>query len=243
MLELKIMKTKLSKRGYIILFSIFIALFILTIALVVINLNQTKIFTIKEDTYQYYFGQKFSFPANSKLVITEDNETILKFDNQNSCLDATPIFFTSKNGIILPKTVEYVNVNNNQIKSVSFFSEVLKTQENISIHKNGSKVNINSGFLFDGNDIYIFLEPFTAKIGNEEINIEPFSYAEILYNQAISIYLKDKDEYIMTDYNGEDFMAKAKSGYSINLNTDVLINSDGTEQLLFSKPELLKPII
>ena len=193
MLKLKILKTKISKGQLAIFFIVFIALFVLTIALVIFNLNQSKIFTIKENTYQYFFGEKFSYPVNTNLEISGKKETILKLNNQDSYLDGTPIFYKNKNGIILPRTMEYINVKKSQTQSVSFFSEVFSEENNFVLHKNGAKVNINGGFLFDWGDIYIFLEPFSIKIGTKEINIEPFSYAEVIYNQSFSIYLKDKD--------------------------------------------------
>lgn len=243
MSRLKILKIKMSKRESVIAFIICIVVFLIAIVLIICNLHQTKIFTIKENAYQYYFGEKFNYPANSKLRISDDKETILTMNNQDSYLDSTPIFYTEKDGILLPKTMEYININKNRLQSVSFFSEVLKNGNNLSLYKSSRKINIDGGFLFDGSNIYIFLEPFTAKIGSREIDIEPFSFAEVLYNQSVSIYLKDKDEYLMMDYNYSDFLVKAKSGYSINLNTDVLIRLDGSEELLFSNPDLLKPVI
>lgn len=242
MLKLKILKTKFSKWEYVIVFVSIILVFIIAIAFIIYNLNQTKFFTIKGESYQYYFGQKFIYPDNSKLEITDDNETILNMNNQDSYLDSTPIFYSEEDAILLPKTMVYMNMNKNYAQSVTYFSEIIKKDNNLILHKNKNNVNINGGFLFDGSDIYVFLEPFTAKIGTEQVTIEPFSFAEVLYNQSISIYLKDKDQYIMMDYNQMDFIVKAKSGYSINLNTDVLINSDGSEELLFSNQIQIKDL-
>ena len=57
-------------------------------------------------------------------------------------------------------------------------------------------------FLFDGGDLYFFLDEVTLKIGDSEIKLSPMSYVVAKYNNSISYYDKknDTDNNMLLEY-------------------------------------------
>ena len=158
-------------------------------------------------------------------------------------LDSTPLYYTEETGCLLfPKDMIMVSFNNTlQLSKISYFSKI-EQDENLStiIEKRDKRTYIDNCIIYDGKDLYVFLQNETITIGDKEYKISPLSYVKVKYQEFIEIYNYDKDEdiYIQEeDIVNEDVIIKSQY-YTLNLTTDSIKYGD-SEQLLISNPENL----
>lgn len=224
--------------------SIFRAIFILIIFLIIIftmkymkKLNTT---TFEEHTfYQYYGGKKVTYQG--KLNISRKNEEItdLEIDNVKIQIDSTPMYYEdTRNKMFMPKDMAIVfPTSKYTMKRLNHFA-MLELDSNIAyIISHGKAESIENAFLFDGNDLYVFLENTKLTIGNEEYNLTPFSYAIVSYRNNVEIYLRETDE--CKTIETKTIEAKASTNeYEINLSTDSIKYKE-KEQLLLRKIDVL----
>lgn len=138
-----------------------------------------------------------------------------------------------------------VSFNNTlQLSKINYFSKIIQ-DENLStrVEKRDKRTYIDNCLIYDGKDLYFFLQNETITIGDKEYKISPLSYVKVKYQEFIEIYNYDKDECIyIQDENivKEDVVIKSQY-YTLNLTTDS-IKYGNSEQLLISNPNSL-PIV
>ena len=94
-------------------------------------------------------------------------------------------------------------------------------------------------FLYDGKDLYFFLDEVKISVGDKEITLSPMSYV-VVTSTTLSYYDKKTDTYkTISDLNG-DSVAEGEY-YKINLTTDQ-IDYYGDEVILTSKIDELNTI-
>ena len=99
---------------------------------------------------------------------------------------------------------------------------------------------LNHYFLYDGLDLYFFIEPVTLTINEEKIELSPFSYIIAKYNNSISYYDKKTDTFKLVEIKDDNSIIENKY-YSINISKDTL-NYQGTNVILTSSIDNLMTI-
>jgi len=89
---------------------------------------------------------------------------------------------------------------------------------------------LQNAFLYDGTDLYIFLEETAVSVQGTEYVLSPLSYVKVNYRGEVEIYNKQADEYLWFEEINEDVIANTES-YSINMSLDK-VERNGKEQLL-----------
>lgn len=214
---------------------------LLALGAVILFFKQSQKITINEDMYQYFSGVRIDYIAKS--ILTKEEEGVLLENNGiKAPLDSTPIFYAKKDRLFLPIVMTYYSPVIGKLAKLDYFTEIYTGAGIVKIQRGKENIDITSGFAFDGRDTYVFLEPMTVILDNEAIRIMPLSYATVTYNQEVNLYIYGEERFITMALPPMGFTAESDSGYIINLNTDILIGTDGREQLIFNKPELLTPI-
>ena len=54
-------------------------------------------------------------------------------------------------------------------------------------------------FLYDGKDLYFFIDTVTLKVGDKEITLSPMSYIDCSYLNLLSYYDKESDTYELVE--------------------------------------------
>ena len=216
---------------------------ILVIAIIIIasfgyirQLNTKNV--ISSEFYQYIGEVKQEYVGEIELS-KEGEITTLRAVNIDLEMDSTPVYYKNENKTIFPEDMEIIF----PMKSVATykiprFSSVLKEMDSTYAEINNKKISIQNAFLFDGGNLYMFIEQTTINIDNEEYKISPFSYVIVDYNEETQIYDKEKDEIKTLDTNGKQVTA-TNGDYKLDLNTDSITIQE-KEQLLPIKIEKLK---
>lgn len=205
---------------------------------VMISNNYTRDENIK--AFQYFYGEKYNYnlklSKNRKEVIVSIKPQDIKIN-----YDSTPIYYQDKDIVILPKDMSVIMPT---LSCAEYLSKGYSyiTYENGIYNLTTDKYNkkLNHYFLYDGKDLYFFIEPVTLKVNNEKIELSPFSYVIAKYNNSITYYDKKTDTFKIIEVTDNDSLIENQY-YSINISKDNL-NYQGTTIILTSSIENLNTI-
>lgn len=224
----KINRKDMAKKLLLILLLIAI---ILMISVYMINLNTEKIQS--ENFYQYFGGRKVEYQG--ALQITKKGEiTQLQCKDINIQLDTTPIYYQKeKNKVLFPENMaKVVPIDNGRMTKVTRFSNIYQDEETIYVQTQSKSNPIENAFLYDGTDLYFFIQDTTIYVEGEEYHLSPFSYLIATYHDSVEFYDYAKDEYKIIPTT-ENVIAKTND-YEINTTVDTIKYGE-KEQLLLKK--------
>ena len=183
-----------------------------------------KEFHIEDKTLYTYFGkQKLEYSSHITLT-KESDATELKVDGNNVELGSDPLYYSDEKKIILPTNLSAVfPLSNMSQKKVNYYSQIYEENEKVILSRDDKKIDMSHTFLYDGNDLYLFLEDTTITVDGKEINIPAFSYVLCVYNDELYIYgyNQDIEYYDIKNLNDNNIYAKGSS-YLVNINYDYI---------------------
>lgn len=198
-------------------------------------------YTITKSAVQYYAGNEYQLDENATMVYDLDGNTILTQSSSDRELTSVVIYFNNQDSILLPKDMIYFDPRNNVTARVDHFTEII-LNNNITALLNNETVYLNNGFLFDGEDYFVFLEDVTVSINGYRMNLSALSYIDADYSNGVMIFDYDSKTTTMESASSEIVVSVASLDYSVELFNGTLITYDGTKTLLFSRPDLLESI-
>lgn len=224
------------RRSSIIMSSVIAALILIIVIVVIIigNLNSTT--TENHDFYQWYSGQKVEYKG--QLTFTrKEGLTELKATDRKVTLDSTPVYYADENDkVIFPEDMAIVYPNNNgMMYRINHFADIIEENGSIYLETNlatkTNKTKLEKAFLYDGQDLYFFLERTTITVNGTNYEVSPLSYAIVRYKQNVEIYNYEKDEYQVIDTTETQEAKVVTDTYTINMSVDSLQTAE-KEQLL-----------
>ena len=185
--------------------------------------------------YQYLGNdKKYTYDAivskNRKDVIVDFKPIDVKIS-----LDSTPIYINDKkkNVVIFYKDMSVVmptmSCAEYLAKGYSYIT-FEKSVYNMTTDKYHGK--LNHYFLYDGKDLYFFIEKVTLKVNNDSVELSPYSYVIARYNNYISYYDKASDTYKTIDV-GNSGITVENEFYKIVVDKDI-IDYNGENVILAS---------
>lgn len=208
---------------------------LLVVGLLLNRLNTTKI--EEHSFYQYFIGRKFEYQGGLKLTRKNDI-TELTFQDTQVQLDSTPVYYADiENKVLFPEDMALVFPSQNGLMyKIDHFSNLFFETETTYLEKEG-RTALKNAFLFDGQDLYFFLEKTTLKVGEEQYELSPLSYVICSYQDTIEIYQKEQDKYTILENKSKEVLAST-SEYTINLNTDSIQMGEQQQLLIKNKDKL-----
>lgn len=201
--------------------------------------NQYHVDT-KEKVYQYFYDKRYEYEA---VVSKNRKDVIIDFVPQDIKiqLDSSPIYYQKEDMVILPKDMSVVMPTLNCSEYLSRGYSYITLQDGIyRLTTNRYQDKLNHYFLYDGRDLYFFIENVTLKVNGEEISLSPFSYVIGRYNSYISYYdKKTNTARTITDVNGESTIEN--EFYTVYVEKDI-VDYYGTDVLLTSGIDNLNTI-
>lgn len=205
-------------------------------------LSNEKIDLSGEEYYQYFYGIMEEYSGNIEVVQDDEKIQLILKDNDNKViyLDSTPIYYKNILGkVLFAKEMELV-MPDKGIYKLSKFTNIIQENRNMYTKKFNKKETtaLDNAFLFDGNDLYFFLEETVITVGETEFTVSPLSYVIVNYRQNVEIYDYEKDEYtIIQDENSltADVLAEnIARNYTINMSIDSLTTKQNNQLLITS---------
>ena len=243
--EEELLEKKKRRKNTIITVSIVSALIVIIIivSIIISNLNSTK--TESHNFFQWYSGQKVEYKG--ELTFTrKEGLTELKATDKKVTLDSTPVYYAEKeNKVIFPEDMAIVFPNNNgMMYRINHFSNIIEESNDVYLETNlaveTNKTKLDQAFLYDGQDLYFFLERCNITVNGTTYEVSPLSYAIVRYKQSIEIYNYEKDEYQVIDIQDGQEAKVVTDTYTINMSFDSLQTAE-KEKLLIRGLSYLQP--
>lgn len=234
--QAKLLEKKKKRKSTIITTSIIAALIVIIVIVIIIigSLNSTTVES--HDFYQWYSGQRVEYKG--ELTFTrKEGLTELKATDRKVTLDSTPVYYSDENGkVIFPEDMAVVYPNNNgMMYRINHFADITEENGEIYLETNlatkTNKSKLEKAFLYDGQDLYFFLERTSITVNGTTYEVSPLSYAIVRYKQSVEIYNYDKDEYQVIDTTETQDVKVVTDTYTINMSVDSLQTAE-KEQLL-----------
>ena len=192
---------------------------------------------------QYYGGQKFLIPEGTRMYREGTDTTKLEGGALNRETDALPVYYDDKQTVVLPQDMVYYAPRDNTCLRVKHFSEL--TYDSLGVQEISLKrktVDMQAGFLYDGKDIYLFLEPVKLSVNGAVIDLGAMSCIEAdTQTGMISVYNTSGDM-LFEEMKSRCSVYPASKDYTVYLLDDSMERHDGTRVLLFGEPQKLDPL-
>lgn len=193
----------------------------------------------QDDLYTYIGEVKAVYPAGTKLQRTDEATYIKNAGGQS--IGSRPLYSDKDNRIVLPVPYAWVtmNVGKATMCRLETFSTVDISTGSVKLQDEKMVREGATGFLFDGDGTYVFLEPATVDWGEGSCEAPAMSFVTVQYGESMNLHVYGKDTATLVSTNGNEVKASFQNGASIELGTHKLWLPNGTWMLLFNKPELL----
>lgn len=171
-------------------------MFVLFIAFIVyykVAIANNYLVDTEEKVYQYFSTKKYEYTAivskNKKDVIVDFKPQDIKVN-----LDSTPIYYQKKNIVIFPKDMSVIMPTLSCAEYLSKgYSYITYENGNFNLTTDRYQDKLNHYFLYDGKNLYFFIEEVTLTINKEKIKLSPFSYVVERENDYVTYYDKESD--------------------------------------------------
>lgn len=202
------------------------AILIVVIAIIAILpcvyfMNALERFPLSDDSYQIINGMRINFFTDN--ILEKDDDKIYIKQTKESVLHF-PIYYQNQTAFVLPQTMSVVDIVEATSKKINYFSKVYAKDNQNYVRQNDKDKFLKNCFLFDGEDMYIFLDDVKLFYGKKTVNISAFSYVKVMKNETIHYY----------DYKSQTFKSDKIDGSvtvqiqdkKVYLHSDILKTND-----------------
>ena len=205
----------------------FVAILVIIIAIIVI----INVFFAKkeleskelknQDIYINFSEEKFDFKGDI-ILDREDNVTNVKINGKKTKLYSEPVYFKNKKELILPTNYSITFPMNGKQNKINYYTSLKKIDNDYYLINNNLKFNMNKDFLFDGSDLYIFVNDSNVTFGDRNIQITPMSYVNYLFNSKMLYIYNYGEDKIYSFNNVDEDVLVISDYYKVNVSSDII---------------------
>lgn len=181
-------------------------------------------YTLEKKTYKVYkevLGSKLDFDMD---IYTNKRGIIKKLNsNKDVSFDSNPIYFDGKDKVLFAQNMDIVfPYENNTEYMVSKYSLYEKKGNLHYINNEGNNKDYLYFFMYDGDDLYFFIDEVNLYIGGTEYTkLSGMSYVSLVGDTLI-YYDKDSDKTEAIDINSDDSVSIENKFISIDMRSNKL---------------------
>lgn len=216
-----------------------IAACILAAASAVFFIRNKDTLTLKEPLTISIMGESQSFYGTTRLVYDKDSkEVTLKNGDRAKLLSGIPVYKKEGGGVILSRAMTYTNYETGLIRRLNHFGRAGYDGQIASLSTDGKKEQqVNGGYLYDGKNGYLFLEPVTVTWEDQELSLPPLSYAAVFNKQGFYYYDAEQETGAYIVSGGAVVSATdRRDTFCLNMSNDIVDLTGGTSLLLPPDP-------
>lgn len=233
---------KLSKKERLVLLIPAAAAAVAVLIVFLLNRDAMRL-TLEGSPIQYYGGGGFPIAEGTVLRRTAEDVTLLNSQGSERELTSLPIYYQDRQIVTLPQTMAYYAPRSGTMGGLSYFTEIrFQTNGSLQAERDGKSANMEKGFLFDGKDFYLFLEPVELTFNGYQMELPAMSYVEAIYNGDIMVFNYETKEFFMEAPKTTVLASAGGGDYEVSLLGDSLTTRDGSKTLLFTRPEIMQPV-
>lgn len=196
--------------------------------------------TLTGEWFQSHGGTREKY--NGELTFTwKDGRVTMKYDGTQMEMDGYPLYENGGNTLFLPKAMLWVQQESEKYNRVEYFSTLTMEDEGAFLQDGNRSMTAAEGFLYDGGDVYVFLEPVTLSWGRWT-ELPAGSTVVVRYGSDLNIYGYKAGSYYEEISYDTDVTASFQNGDTVNLSKDRLKEANGSWKLIPVAPELFDRI-
>lgn len=241
-IPISLRRRKLSRRELLTLLIPAVAA-VAAVVIVIAMLDRGTSYKLSASAYQYYAGSTAKVEVGAELRRRNDGVSLL-IQGDHSAETTLPIYLSDSPRVVLPTDMIYVLPRSIDYKRLVYFSEVeCKTNGAVVVARENGSVNPEPGFLYDGKDFYLFLEPMTLEFNGYTMDVPALSYVEAVYGGYMMVFNYETKEFFMEMSDGTGTARTPYDDYTISLLGDSMTLYDGTRLLLATRADLFDPLV
>ncbi len=200
-------------------------------------------YELKDGPCQYYGGSVYPMEEGAVLTRTPEGTTVVTDSSGRRDANDLPIYYQERDGLTTTQDMIYYAPRSGVHGRLEHFTDLrLTSLGGVTVERDGKTMDLENGFLYDGGDLYIFMEPVILTFNGYKLLLPPLSYVEAVYTGNVMVFDYGTKEFLMEPPMGA-VTARIETGdYEIALINDSMTNNVGKRTLLFSRPELLEPV-
>lgn len=216
---------------------------VLVVIFLVANQRENLRYTLTGTPTVYYNGGESELAEGTVLQRTGEGNTVANIGGIQRELTALPIYFPERNAFLLPNDMIYYDPRGTTIGRIEYFTEIrIDSHGMIYAVTDGKETRLQPGFLYDGKDFYVFLEPMSVTLNGYRKEVSAMSYVEAIYRGEIMVFDYESKAFLQ-EPTREAVTAEIETGdYTLSLLADSITNFQGGRRLLITRPDLLDPL-
>ncbi len=216
----------------------------LVVLFFVLNLMEdANTYVVGNSAVQYYADMKIDIPQGNELHRSSEAEINMTGGGADQTMSSVPIYYEGQDKLVLPHDMSYYDPSHNTRYRLDYFTELEISGGAVIATKNGQDVILNEGFLHDGKDFYLLLEPMTLELEGYSVPIKALSYVELVYQQYVMVFDYDNKYFYTEQARGDIIAVPDTQLYEVSLINDTYVTSDGEPSMLITRPEFLNAIL
>lgn len=226
-------------------FFLFTVIAIIVVVVVILSSlfakKEIEQYSIRNKTvYTFIGGEKLEF--NGKITLNHSNDvTNLEVENGKYQLGSEPLYIEGEDSVIFPSAMSVVMPLQKMAQyKVGYFTLLKfddKQPQPILSGSNISNIPIANAFIYDGGNIYFFLEDTKLTFDGKTVMVSAMSFVDCSYKGDLEVVDYTKGE--STVYENVNGTVLADHGdYRINLSFDS-VEIDGVSALLIKNVDSL----
>lgn len=198
-------------------------------------------YTVEGTAYRYYAGQRVQLAEGTRLSRDAEGVTWMSAGELKGEMTSLPVYYEDRQTVVLPQPMIYYAAGSITAVRAECFTE-LEYLDNgaVTARSGGKEIPLTRGFMYDGEDTYLFLEPVTLSFNGYRMELGAMSYVVADYQNDVMVYNRADGSMTMEPPTGAVTAAAATGDYTVSLLEDSMTLYDSTKLLLFSRPEQLE---
>lgn len=232
---------KITRREWV-LFLGMAASIVLLVAAPVLLMKMQNTHKAKDRLYSLFAGERYYW-ENPKFEINKE-ELVQCSDNSGNQLNVNgqPFYYEDRDIMFWPFYGIWYPLENTRCYRIEKFSEIkYEYGTGCTTQLPDGSERVLSGFLYDNQDTYVFLENVTLSYNGESRELTPLSYVRAHGNGSMDLYLYGQEEGEIIALETEPEI-RFGNGAKIDLNGDMMFYPNGVWRMLYLVVEYIDPL-
>lgn len=215
---------------------IVIELLLICALLGVLFVKKVESYHFDSDATYFLDAMDYIVPAGSVAKVDSKTKDITIERNKDFSLEATgtPVYYNEIPKLVLMKDLAYIKPANGVIYPyrLSYFTEISIEPNGVStiMRDTNSKLETD-GFLFDGNNTYVFLEDTYLEYSNKRVSLPAFSYVTVLKDNYVEFFDYNSKQITLENTEYPVYARNLNDSYKVNLTFDIVSFNSGDVML------------
>lgn len=200
-------------------------------------------YTLEGSPRQYYIGNTYSVPEGAVLRRTSEGKTVLDNGGASAEISSLPIYYGDRAELTFPQDMVYYAPRLGVEARLTYFTELsVDSSGMVTARREGREQALAPGFAFDGQNVFLLLEPMVLRFNGYRIDLPAMSFVDAMGYGDIVVFNYETKEFLVEAAETAVAAESPDGAYTVSLLGDSITDRSGQRTLLHTRPELLEPL-